>query len=706
MRRALAWFTLATVLAPSISMAQTFSEATDVVVVEVPVQVIGADGAPVRGLKPEDFQVFEGRRKQPMVGFEVFDLQSAPAAGPRMAPPIAARRHFLLLFDISFSTPKSIVQARGAAREMVDKLHPSDLVGVASYSTAHGAKVLLGFTGDRGQILGAVERLGLPQLRNDERAPDPLGLIALPGILSSVGKPPREGAQASAAGATTFSATEMEEVIGQELALQAQLSKERAVVAMSRSYGELARMMSSVRGRKHILLFSEGFDNALLTGTADVDEQNQMSQAAQAPIWSVNSTDRFGSTRTVNRMEEMLEEFRRADCIIQAVDVGGLREGVVASSQWTGGKDSLLLMAKETGGELFENYNQLGVAVAKVLERTSVTYVLAFQPDVKRDGSYHRLKVELKNGPKGARLIHRPGYYAPRPYDQQSPFEKALVAGEAVLTGEDRGTIPMAVLSAPFPTDGPAYVPVLIEVDGPGLLQTAETTAKGGRIPLDIYAYAFDPDGRVRDFFSQTVGLDVAKVGPALEKGGLKFFGHLDLPPGTWSVRVLVRNGATGAMAMKAETVAVPDHEQAGPILLPAFFPEPPGRWLIVREAPRQGDREVPYPFMAGEEPYIPASLPALAPGQPAEVSLIGYHLRPGDLRAEARILTADGREAGTGEIAGLKRLGPSPNGSESLAATFAPPAGLPAGEYVLMLVLTDAAGGSQTSVTPFVVRG
>ncbi|HEX3128075.1 MAG TPA: VWA domain-containing protein [Thermoanaerobaculia bacterium] len=699
MRRTLAGFALALLLVPSGSTAQTFSESTDVVVVEVPVQVIGADGAPVRGLKAEDFEVYEGRRKQPLVGFEVLDLQSAPAAGPRSTPPMAARRHFLLLFDVSFSTPKSIVQARGAAREMVDKLHPSDLVGVASYSTAQGAKVLLGFTGDRGQILGAIDRLGLPQMRGDERPPDPLGLIAIPDILSTVGKNVKEGVQAGAAGAAGVEATEMEVLIGQNYSQQVQLTKERAAVAMTRSYAELARMMSSVRGRKHILLFSEGFDNALLTGTADVDEQNRMASDA---LWNVDSTDRFGSSRTVSHMEEMLEEFRRADCIIQAVDIGGLRDGVLAGSQWTGGKDSLFLMAKETGGELFENHNQLGVAVAKVLERTSVTYVLAFQPDVKRDGSYHRMRVELKNAPKGARLVHRPGYYAPRPYDQQSPFEKALVASEAILTGEDQGRIPLAVLSAPFPTDGPAYVPVLIEVDGPGLLKTA----KGGSIPLDIYAYAFDSEGRVRDFFSQTVGLDVAKVGKALEKGGLKFFGHLDLPPGPWSVRVLVRNGATGAMGMKAETVAVPDLSQAEPVLLPAFFPEPPGRWLIVREAPRQGDREVPYPFMAGEEPYVPASLPALDRGKPAEVSLIGYKLRPGDLKAEARILTADGREAGTGEIAGLHRLGPGPNGSESLEATFAPPTSLPAGEYVLMVVLTDSAGGSQASVTPFVVRG
>jgi len=269
--------------------------------------------------------------------------------------------------------------------------------------------------------------------------------------------------------------------------------------------------------------------------------------------------------------------------------------------------------------------------------------------------------------------------------------------------GEEGGAVKAAVLAAPFKSDGAdAYVPVLVEVDGPSLLQGKQ----GPQLPVEIYIYALDSTGAIKGFITQTFGLELTKAEPMLRQGGFKFFGHLDLPPGDWSVRVLVRNGATGALGLRSETVSVPDLAQAGPVLLPAFFPEAQGRWLIVREAPRQGDREVPYPFMAGEEPYVPASLPALVPGRPAKVSLAGYHLRPGELRAEARILTADGREAGTGAIAGLQRLGPTPNGSESLAGTFAPPAGLTPGEYVLMVVLTDAAGGSQTSVTPFVVRG
>src|SRR5829696_258218 len=127
--------------------AAQFGETTDVVVVEVPVQVIGKDGEPVRGLTAADFEVSEGRRKLPITGFEVLDLEVEQRSAAEM--PTAARRHFLMLFDLSFSEPKSIIKARQAAADVVDALHPTDLVAVATYSQTNGPQLVLGFTPDR-----------------------------------------------------------------------------------------------------------------------------------------------------------------------------------------------------------------------------------------------------------------------------------------------------------------------------------------------------------------------------------------------------------------------------------------------------------------------------------------------------------------------------------------------------------------------------
>src|ERR1700720_3496723 len=142
--------------------AGALAETTEVVAVQVPVQVV-RNGEPVRGLTAADFEVYDGRRKQKVTGFEVLDL--AGERGPAMAALAPAlRRHFLLLFDLSFSEPSSIVKARQMVREMLPALHPSDLVAVASYSSANGPRLLLGFTSDRRQGSQAIDNLGLPQL--------------------------------------------------------------------------------------------------------------------------------------------------------------------------------------------------------------------------------------------------------------------------------------------------------------------------------------------------------------------------------------------------------------------------------------------------------------------------------------------------------------------------------------------------------------
>ncbi len=684
----------------------TFSEVADVVVVEVPVQVL-RDDKPVRGLTAGDFEIWEGKTKRPVTGFEVLDLSgAAPTAGRPVGTPVTARRHFLLLFDLSFSEPRSLVKARDAARDLMAGLHPADLVAVATYSTTRGPQLALGFTQDRAQVEAALETMSRPEMF--DRAADPLRLMVEPG------GPSFAQAQANSQGATRSTiAKENDAALINEQLTAITLQVERGamehktadVLTMTRGFTEFAHRMSGIQGRKYVVYLSEGFDSSLLFGTTDEGQLDRMAQAATSgQIWNVDAGMRYGNTRATNDLERMLEEFRRADCVIQAVDVGGLREGGELGNQKASGQNSLFLLADGTGGELYRNFNDLSAAMGEMLERTSVTYVLAFQPeDLKRDGEYRKLRVELKDAPRGTRVVHRAGYYGPKPFAEQAPLERLLEAGRQVVAGQEAGTIRPSVLAAPFRSDGgaEAYVPVLIEVNGERLAGGS----RSGILPAEIYVYAMDQDGAVRGHVTQTVALDLAKVGPALRRSGLKFFGHLDLPPGDYSLRVLVRNGLTGDTGMKVVPVKVPAFAHGPRVLLTPFFPEPTGKWLIVREATRPGTRQdtpqVPYPFMIGEEPYIPASLPVLRDGEEARFSLVGYNLGAlgaGELRIEARILTQDGREVGPAAVELVRREAGGPVAPDRLLASFRPK-GLQPGEYRLVITLA-----AETTTTPFVV--
>jgi VWFA-related protein len=694
---------LATVPANAQKKPQTFTGSTDVVAVEIPVQVL-RDGEPVRGLKETDFEVFDGRKKQTVTGFEVLDLGTAEAETPAAEVPIAGRRHFMMLFDLTFSEPRSIIRARAAAKDLLAQLHPTDLLAVATYSTLQGPQLVLGFTPDRRQAAVAIDTLGVPKLM--ERGGDPLrlALTSIRGELSG-GKVPT-GAQSPGATASADAKAAREQAMLDTFedysaaASRADRARQAELVQrLTLSFAQLAKLMSSVEGRKYVVYLSQGFDSSLLSGTVDNVKQQEMQDASlSGEGYTTNSDERYGDTKSGNQVEKMLDEFRRADCIVQAVDISGLRAEGDQGPRLAGGKDSLLQMAKDTGGEFFENFNDLNAAMGKMLKNTSVTYVLTIQPENLKPGDYRKLKVELKGAARGTKVVYRQGYYAPKTYAQQNPLEKLLGTSNQLM-GQESGSVQAAVLAAPFKVDGPqAYVPVLIEVDGPSLLQGKQ----GPQLPVEIYVYALDQDGGVSGFVTQTFGLDLAKAEPMLRQGGFKFFGHLDLPPGSYTLRVLVRNGTTGASALRIAKLEVPAFGQ-GPVLLPAFFPDAGTHWLMAREAQKPDDKQVPYPFMRKDQAYIPSSRPVLKPGSDVAVALVGYNLAAGQWKAEAKVLSAEGQEVGSG---GLKLLAADPGvagGAARAEGSFKTP-DLPPGQYWLKVTLTDANGGSGSSVSSFAV--
>src|SRR5439155_18570335 len=101
-----------------------------------------------------------------------------------------------------------------------------------------------------------------------------------------------------------------------------------------------------------------------------------------------------------------------------------------------------------------------------------------------------------------------------------------------------QGDVQVAGLAAAFPTaSANAQVPVILELDGKDMLKDV----KNEKLPVEIYIYAFDADGMVRDRVYQSIGLDLKKVGEKLRAGGMKYYATLTLPPGTYAIKSLVR---------------------------------------------------------------------------------------------------------------------------------------------------------------------
>ena len=670
-----------------------FSDATTVTVVEVPVQV-SSGGDPLRGLTRDDFELLDGRRPVEITGFDMIDLEVVEGKVSDEPVPVAARRHFLLLFDLLFSTPDSVGRAQQAAADLVlRELHPTDLAAVALYDTR--PRLVLGFTSDRSQLRQAIATLG--KIETGQAVRDPLGLVIgdLGGDLPT-GDGLGETADRAGLDSEALLAQQRAELAG----LQATADRDRAasdIAALTSGMGELAAWMGTVQGRKHVVFLSEGFDSSILVGNRSLtsEEQNRMLEIQQAAAdgqsWRVNNEEVYGSSSAQRSVNEMLTRFREADCAIQSVDVSAevLTEG-------QSNRDSLFLMSKDTGGEVFANFTDLGEAMSEMLQRTSVTYLLAFQPsDLTFDGKFRRLRVRLKDAPRGTRVVHRPGYYAPKPYAQTNPFERALTSAQQVMGGVEAGEIDAAVLAAGFAAaSGKAYAPVLIEARGEDLLAGID----GGTVPLQIYAYALDEHGIVRDFFVRALGLDATQAGPALRQSGMKYWGHFDLDPGTYSVRVLVRNDATGRRALTTSLLEVPGEEAA---LQPPLFPEQPGKWVLLREEESEQRQDVAFPFLRGGEPFIPAARPEVTAGGETPISLVGSDLGAGPVTVRTQVFRSDGEQVTDGGEIVLDPGAQASSGLSQLSGVFVAGKKLAAGEYTLSVVVTDQSNREHSSSTP-----
>lgn len=709
-------FLLALLLPPATGAAAqeaSFEGAADVVHVEVPVNVVGRDGQPVRGLTAADFVLLDDGERQEITHFEVVDRDtSAASAGPAAATATGVPsqpRHLLLLFDLTFSTPTSVARAREAALGFVQSsLHPDDLVAVALYTLESGPRLLVSFTPDRAQLARAIDTLGIAQLLQRGVAQDPLRLVLEPpGTEPSAAEPPPGGGNERAEQVVALTGEHFERLA--ERAEGARKSYERAQVrSWARNLSQMARALAAIEGRKHVVYFSEGFDGQLLLGRQPSHDDPEMRRdqllVERGEIWRVDSDDTYGNAALLGDVDAMLEEFRRADCVIQAVDIRGLRAHTSARARGSSvNLDALFYVASQTGGELLRDANDLGAQLDRALRLSEVTYVLGYTPqDLEPDGRYHRLTVKLAERQR-ARLSHRSGYYAPRGYTELHPLEKSLLASDAIARAEPRQEVRLDVLAAPFKAaDSLAYVPVIVEVDGASLLAGHGDE----RLEAELYAYAVAADGTIRDLFAQTVVVELDQARQALTGGGLKYYGHLMVPPGEHTVRVLVRNGATGRTGVAVVPLAVPPYGSGELAVLPPFFPADGAGWLLVREPSEGADDSVVYPFTVDGEPYIPAVRPRLAAGEPAEVYLIAYNLGAGAPELGVSLRRVDGEpvEAATAPTVAARTVTGIEN-LDKLRVSF-DTAGLTPGDYVLELSLADPVSGARRSASaPLTVR-
>jgi VWFA-related protein len=667
---------------------------SDVSIVLLPVFVIDKDGKAARGLQPQDFEVREDGKKAKIVSFRYVDTTEEDESPDEMPLASAARRRFLLLFDKSFTNPGGLRRAQRAAGDMVRRrLAPSDLAGVATFDVNRGMRLVAGFTDDRALLAHAIDTLGVPSMTHIS---DPLALAA---DLNVTDLARTKRTDSPETGQQAMLDDVLKVIVGRMRAAEEQAYLQNIEMLLG-GFESLARALRGVEGRKQVLYFSAGFDARLLVGQWGSEQEDASDSLVHGHIWEVDGRTRYGDSSLRDAMAEATRDLAAADTVVHSIDVTGLgadhslelTEMSPDTFRDTSNRESLNYFAVETGGRLFKDANDLDKPLGEMLEMTTRYYVLGIQPEHERGpGTFHKLKVKVDR--RDVKLSHRPGYFERAAVASQTTLQRQFDLAEMVVTGENRNEVPFTNLCLPFPAPGERQtLGLVLQIPRESLRWVSNQP-----LSVEVYGYAVAADGTVSDHLAQLVRLDPAKADPDGQARGISLFGTLSVPPGRYTIRLLVREAETGHSAVRFLDVTVPPYDGRAAFALPPLVVDDAGRWLSLDIGTGQMTKPgAVQPFRIPGGTFVPRTSFEVRPGAPERLALIVWDpAAPGDPAADMAIhssLTAsDGRVIPAGRLR-VEHVSRDGEGRRTFLFSYVP-GEVKAGDYTLRIGLEQ--GGS-----------
>jgi hypothetical protein len=214
-------------------------------------------------------------------------------------------------------------------------------------------------------------------------------------------------------------------------------------------------------------------------------------------------------------------------------------------------------LADATGGRYFHNNNDLKAGFGQVAAAPEFVYVLGFSPqNLKLDGAYHALKVTLRNS-HGMDLQARRGYYAPKHLPDPVEDAKREIQ-EAMFSRDELQDIPVELHMQFFKSsEAAAKIAVLARVN----LRSLRFRKADGRNNdnLTILSGVFDRNGNYITGMEKVV--EMRLLDPTLEKllnSGITVRTNFDVAPGSYVIRLVVRDSEGQTMAARNGVVEIP----------------------------------------------------------------------------------------------------------------------------------------------------
>jgi VWFA-related protein len=520
--------------------------------VVVPVVIRDRQGKAVGSFKQEDFQLFDKGKPQFIARFSVEKVAGRVTKTDAAAPPPSPDkpseekpaidlpdRFIAYLFDDVHMQFGDLARSRDAAGRHIDKaLRSTDRAAI--YTTS--GRTTQDFTDDKALLHEALAKLRISPLTGQGLRKCPNMTYYMADQIINKNDPTVLDAAARDAAVCLNLPMEAAIQIAQQAAQsELPLGDHETRIAMGVITG-LIRRMAAMPGQRSIILVSGGFVTLV---EHSMEKTEIMDRAIRSNVL-INALDarglytytpdiaRGGTNAVTERiLEQMERETSRAQTEVMAE------------------------LAAGTGATFVQNTNDLDAGFARVATAPEYYYLLAFSPqNLKMDGSFHALKVTLKNV-KDVSVSARTGYYAPRHSENAIETAKREIE-EALFSRDEMDDIPVELHTQFFKSgENAARVSLIVKVDVKHLKFRKEADRNCNE--LTVVAGLFDRNGVYATGNQKRIEMRLKDE--TMEKrldGGLTIRSSFDVKPGAYSVRLVVRDAEGQTMSARNSAVEIP----------------------------------------------------------------------------------------------------------------------------------------------------
>jgi len=489
----------------------------------VPVRVLGPDGRPVRGLRKEDFTLYDNGQRQVITEFEIHEppgLSTPPESGARVAEILQeVNRKYFFVMDMQGSDRVGNEKAKIAVLAFASaNLQPGDEVSLLTFGATTGLVLRQYLTADLDKITKAIDHsiemgsvAGMPQTDVIEVPADYVDE-------KSGGLEEATGRAVAGQKAIVFNpAPPAEGESMNRIVVPGWGGIGRSYADFDMSMSELAKVLAYIPGSKIVVYFSTRVPNPSVS---------RLFANANSTIFAVN-------TNSVPAK-------------------GGGADAGIRRRQKEGQGRALAEFAEASGGRYFDNVAAADTIAREVTELSGHYYVLGYYVHPSWDGRAHEIKVETST--PSLRVLAQSGYYDPRPFAQWTDIEKQLHFFDIALSDRpvraESLDLPLEILCRSTVTEVNTAVLAKLQVDETNGLPPGRTEA---------YVFVFDSNQQIAATWRgelDTTALKTKKLFPYV---------MTHLQPGRYECRFVFREMKTGRSTVARRQFVVPGSLTAKP---------------------------------------------------------------------------------------------------------------------------------------------